>query len=44
MTTLRVTLYPLNDFDQQFYELEEIESLDNIQVVFIRENGREFIR
>ncbi|MFT7012049.1 MAG: hypothetical protein ACJAX0_001179 [Flavobacteriales bacterium] len=35
---------PLNDFDDKFYELEESENLDSLQIVFIRENKEEFIK
>ena len=28
---------PLNELDDKFYELEELESLDSIQIAFIRE-------
>jgi len=35
---------PLNDFDNQFYELEESENLDSIQIAYIRKNNVEFIK
>ena len=35
---------PLNDFDDKFYELEESENLDSLQIVFIRKNKEEFIK
>lgn len=35
---------PLNDYDDKFYELEESENLDSIQIEFIRENKEEFIK
>lgn len=35
---------PLNAYDDKFYELEESENLDSIQIVFIRENKDEFIK
>lgn len=34
---------PLNDFDTEFYELNEKENLQQIQVKFIRKNKKEFI-
>ncbi len=35
---------PLNELDDKFYELEEQESLDSIQIAFIEENYKEFIK
>ena len=35
---------PLNEFDGRFYELEEVESLDSIQIKFICENQADFIK
>ena len=35
---------PLNDLDNIFYELEESENLDSLQIEFIRKNKEEFIK
>ena len=35
---------PLNDLDDKFYELEESENLDSLQIVFIRKNREHFIK
>ncbi len=35
---------PLNDFDNKFYELEESENLDSLQILFIRKNKEEFTK
>lgn len=34
---------PLNKLDDEFYDLEETESLDSIQIKYIRENKTQFI-
>jgi len=34
---------PLNKFDDEFYEFEQTENLEQLQVEYIRKNKREFI-
>ena len=35
---------PLNELDDRFYELEESENLDSLQIMFIRKNKEDFIK